>query len=286
MSEKNTINGAVGVSTPWQNHAPAALLTLGMALLSSIPVSFPQPVYSADPSIAKAQERRVLGQVKAMGNGRVWSWMEYGSEGTPIAIGVTFTETALSGLPENLPSDVHYWEYELSLPKQAKVPPYDHIVVDWNPRGHFPPGVYDVPHFDFHFYMISSSERNKITVKKDDTTKLMKKPPAKFIPAGYILPEGTEEPRMGVHWVDPSAPEFNKQPFTKTFIYGSYDGHVTFFEPMVSLAYLKGKEPNTKETIKLPAAYERNGYYPVIYCVRHDAVRKEYTVSLEGLTQR
>lgn len=285
MNEMNTINGVVGVSTAWRNHAPA-LLTLGMALLSSFLVPSPQPVYSADPSTAKAQERRVLGQVKTMGNGVVWSWMEYGSEGTPVAIGVTFTETALSGQPENPPSDIPYWDYELSLPKQAKVPPYDHIVVDWNPRGHVPPGVYDVPHFDFHFYMISSSERNKITVKKDDTTRLMKKPSAKFIPAGYILPEGTEEPRMGVHWVDPSAPEFNKQPYTKTFIYGSYDGHVTFFEPMVSLAYLEGKEPNTTETIKLPAAYERHGYYPVIYCVRHDAVRKEYTVSLEGLTQR
>lgn len=32
--------------------------------------------------------------------------------------------------------------------------------------------------------------------------------------------------------------------------------------------------------------YERHGYYPVIYCVRHNAVRKEYTVSLEGLKQR
>ena len=27
-------------------------------------------------------------------------------------------------------------------------------------KGHGPPGVYDVPHFDFHFFLISNLERN------------------------------------------------------------------------------------------------------------------------------
>ncbi|MGE5189865.1 MAG: DUF5602 domain-containing protein [Gemmatimonadota bacterium] len=212
--------------------------------------------------------------------------MEKRSDGTPGAIGVTFTETALSGLPENPPSDVPGWDYELSLPTGDKVPPFDHIVVDWNPRGHVPPGVYDVPHFDFHFCMVTPAERNRITVRGRGMARLRHKPSAKYIPTGYILPEGTEEPRMGSHWIDPAAPEFNKQPFTKTFIYGSYDGHVAFFEPMVALAYLKQKAPGATETVRLPAAYEKHGYYPVAYSVRYDAVRREYTVALEGLARR
>jgi len=150
-----------------------------------------------------------------LGNGVVWSWVINDSKGNPSSLGVTFTETALSGLAENPPSDVPYIGYELSLPKQTKVAPYDHIVVDWNAHGHIPPGIYDVPHFDFHFYMVTPGERNNITAKGNDIARSDKKLPAQYIPAGYILPGGTQEPRMGSHWIDPSSPEFNKQPFTK-----------------------------------------------------------------------
>jgi hypothetical protein len=27
------------------------------------------------------------------------------------------------------------------------------VGLNWNPHGHIPPGVYDLPHFDFHFYI-------------------------------------------------------------------------------------------------------------------------------------
>lgn len=268
-----------------RNYMPGFITSIIMLLFSFLMI-VPLQGFSADAPVTQLKGKTDLGEVKPMGNGVVWSWVEYGSEGTPVAIGVTFTETALSGLPENPPSDVHFWDYELSLPKQAQVPPFDHIAVDWNPSGHMPPGVYDVPHFDFHFYMITSNERNKITVKKEDMAKHNKKPSAKYIPAGYILPDGTQEPRMGSHWIDPDGPEFHKQPFKKTFIYGSYNGEVVFYEPMVSLAYLKEHRTNTTETVKLPASYEKPGYYPVAYTVKYNAARREYTVSLDGLTRR
>jgi hypothetical protein len=255
-------------------------------LLFSFLMFVPLMVFSADAPATRLKGKTVDGEAKRLGNGVVWSWVEYGSEGTPVAIGVTLTETALSGLPESPPSDIHFWDYELSLPKQAQVPPFDHIAVDWNPVGHIPPGVYDVPHFDFHFYMITSNERSRITVKKEDMAKHARKPAARYIPAGYILPDGTQEPRMGSHWVDPEGPEFHGQPFTKTFIYGSYNGKVVFYEPMVSLAHLKEHRTNSTETIKLPASYEKPGYYPVAYSIKYDAARREYTVSLDGLTRR
>ncbi len=61
---------------------------------------------------------------------------------------------------------------------------------------------------------------------------------------------------------------------------------MVFYEPMVSLAHLKEHKTNATETIKLPASYETSGYYPVAYSVKYDAVRREYTVSLDGLTRR
>ncbi len=255
--------------------------TLTVMLIFVICLS--SPVIAGD--ISKSKAGTILGEARMMGNGVAWSWVERDDEGKPTAIGVTFSETALTGLPEDMPSTgLPGWEYTLALPREAGVKPYDHIVLDWNPKGHIPPGIYDTPHFDVHFYFISPKERDKITAKGADLDRCKKKPSAKFIPKDYVMPEGTEVPRMGVHWIDPTAPEFNQQPFTKTFIYGSYNGQVTFIEPMFAKAFLETR-PGVTEAIKQPDAYQP-GYYPTSYSVRYDSARKEFTVSLEGLTRR
>ena len=31
--------------------------------------------------------------------------------------------------------------------------PLKWALLNWNPHGHIPPGIYDRPHFDVHFYM-------------------------------------------------------------------------------------------------------------------------------------
>lgn len=247
-------------------------------------------IYLSSPSIAgdisQAKAGIFLGEAKMMGNGVAWSWVERDKKGTPTAIGVTFTETALTGLPEDMPpTGLPGWEYILPLPREPGVKPFDHIGLDWNPKGHIPPGIYDVPHVDIHFYFISTKEREKITAKGADLDRCKKKPSPEFIPKDYTLPDGTELPRSGVHWIDPTAPEFNKQSFTKTFIYGSYNGGVTFIEPMIAKSFIDTR-PIATEEIKLPAAYQKPGYYPLSYSIRYDPVRKEYTVSLDGLTWR
>jgi hypothetical protein len=243
------------------------------------------PSISFGEGTAQPKGTTLTGEVRIIGNGAAWAWVENDAKGAPVRLGITFTETALSGLPEELPAEVKDWEYQLPLPEQASVPPFTHITMNWNPHGHIPPGVYDVPHFDFHFYIIGQAEREKITCKGEDQAKCFKKPEAKYLPADYILPPGTEFPRMGVHWIDPSAPEFNKQPFTKTFIYGSYNGQIAFLEPMATKSYLETK-PNITETIKTPPEYQKQGSYPAAYSLKYDPARKEYTVTLEGLTRR
>lgn len=255
-------------------------------LLLTLVLLRPLPGTAADTTATESKSRTFLGEVKVMGNGVVWSWVKSDEKGNPTAFGVTFTETALSGLPEKLPDNGLYGlEYTLPLPKQVVTAPFSHIGLEWNPHGHMPPGIYDVPHFDFHFYMITSKERDKITARGTDLAKCYRKPASKFIPAGYILPQGTEYPRSGVHWIDPSSPEFNKQPFTLTFIYGSYNGQVTFVEPMMTRAFLETK-PDIVAPIKLPAAYQKSGYYPTAYSVKYDPVRREYTIALEAIIRR
>lgn len=229
------------------------------------------------PSYAQDGIRTYPGERIPMGQGFIRSWVTMDSTGKPIALGFAFNKAVLSGLP-----DAHT-EHMLALP--FEVAPFNHIVADWNPQGHIPPGVYDVPHFDFHFYMISPQARNEIVVNDENMPKFTKAPGAEFMPKDYIMAPGGENDRMGMHWVDPNSPEFHGQSFETTFIYGTYDGHMAFVEPMVAKAFLEA-EKRSSAPIKQPQAYEREGYYPTRYAVRYDADRDRYYVALQDLVYR
>jgi hypothetical protein len=225
------------------------------------------------------------GPHRDLGNGSAYAFETIGVNGKPIAIGLRMSEAVLKGLQSEPPHDGTGWETIIPLPKKAVTSGYDHIGIDWNPKGHIPNGIYDRPHFDFHFYMISQTEKEKITAKGEDLARAHKAPAPEYMPEGYILPKGTEVPRMGAHAIDPSSPEFKKQPFTKTFIYGFYDGQMVFFEPMMTKAFLETK-PNTTDRIKLPKTYAKNGYYPTAYSVRYDAIQREFEISLDNLVYK
>ena len=92
--------------------------------------------------------------------------------------------------------------------------------------------------------------------------------------------------QMGMHWNDPNAPERRGEPFTKTFIYGSYDGAFIFAEPMVAKAYLDTKPTAVVTPIQLPVQYSTRGYHPTGYSVGYDPASKEYRISLAGLVSR
>jgi hypothetical protein len=231
------------------------------------------------------KEGTYLGQFTLMGNGTVRSFVTYGKDGKPSSLGVTFSESALSGLPEKLPLGMPMWEYALALPPEARSTGFDHISLDWSPQGHEPNGIYTKPHFDVHFYLTSRAERKKITFQGADKIAGARKPAAKFFPSGYILPPDTAIPNMGAHAIDATAPELNGKDFTHTFVYGYYNGQVNFIEPMISKAFLETR-PNVTIPIKAPAAYSKRGYYPTSYSMKYDAVRQEYTVSLDGLMLR
>jgi hypothetical protein len=224
-----------------------------------------------------------------MGHGVAYAWTKEDAAGNPVAVGVTFTESALSGLPTEKPNTgFDGYEFPLALPKNGATAktPFDHVALEWMPKGHIPPGIYDVPHFDVHFYMTPVSERLKITLDADDMVRCRKQPDAKLMPEGYIYAPDSEIKFMGAHWVDLATPELNGKPFTYTFLFGSYNGNVMFYEPMVTMEYLKRK-PNLVEAIKQPREVQHPGlYYPTKYTIRYDETRHEYTVTLEGFEKR
>jgi len=225
-----------------------------------------------------AESSEVPGQVRTLGRGSVRSWVRLASNGAPNGIGVTLTESALTNLPSS------GFELVLTLPNVPNVAPFNHIGLNWNPQGHPPSGVYNKAHFDVHFYTVTTQERNAIN-SSDGGAKIYQAPDPAFLPPDYDLSPGSGDARMGSHWWDVAAPELNGQPFTHTLIYGYYDGNLTFIEPMVTVAFLKG-QPALTADIKQPAAFAKAGSYPVRYEISYSAAFREYSISLEGLTSR
>lgn len=232
-----------------------------------------------DAGPAGPQSGTFYGQPVNVGNGTARGWVTLDA-GQPTAVGVSLTATALVGLPASST------EYTVSLPAQAAATAFDHVGLDWNPAGHPPPDVYTVPHFDFHFYRITEAERAAILATPADSANVYRTPAPQNVPAGYIDAHAGE-PRMGNHWIDPTSSEF--QPggtFTKTFIYGFYNGQLVFWEPMITLAHLQSN-PDATATLKLPQQYpQANEYYPTTYSVTYDAGTQEYRIVLGSLVLR
>lgn len=214
------------------------------------------------------------GTEQALGNGKAYTWVKFTGD-KPTSIGVTFTKGALDNLPHGGTAMV------LSLPTEAVgKTPFDHVMLDYLHTGHEPPGVYDVAHFDVHFYMQPLAERKAILPYPLAKAKFDNLPPAGFMSPMYIrLPEGV--PEMGVHWANPTSQELSgKGKFTETLIQGSFDGKFTFIEPMIAFEYLKTKPTMTKD-VPLPSKFAKAGYYPMKYSIKQDG--DDTLVSLDEL---
>lgn len=209
---------------------------------------------------------RFFGPKVQMGNGTAQSWMDLDAAGTPQSIGFTLSKGSL----DNLPTMAHMSDFMLELPAEAVgKTPFQFAMINWNAMGHEPPRIYDVPHFDFHFYMVPPGEVMSIPPYGTAPAKFDNLPAKDYLPAGFGKNPGGV-PGMGAHWSDLSSPEFNGGSFSETFVYGSYDGHVTFWEQMVTLDYMKNN-PMLDREIKLPARYEKPGYYPTRYSIQTKA---------------
>jgi hypothetical protein len=247
-----------------------------------------------------------------LGNGTLTAYtVQSGSR--PVAVGMVMTDGVLDGLPTDPPSDGKYCfdkdgngtvdritectgGYENQIDFSTNPSPFDYILANWNPHGHIPVGVYDVPHFDVHFYVNPNPERTAIRVGPcpqlvncDDYQLGKALPDAKYLAPDFIDVDAVE-PAMGNHLVDPTGPEFNGQPFTHTWIYGVWNREVTFYEAMVTHQIFSGLRNGTVADVctnfKLPSAFQESGDYPTKYCLRHRDNRGDITVSLEGFVHR
>ncbi len=222
------------------------------------------------------------GPVVQMGNGHLRSWINITrDDNIPLAIGIEFTAGSLNNLPTD-PSNFAANTFILKLHQKAfDVTPYQHIMVNWEPAGHEPPGIYNVPHFDMHFYKISVAERLAITGVPGLA------PPAGFLPAAYVIQAATV-PQMGTHWIDPSSPELPPTlvPFTYTFIYGSTNGKTIFNEPMITRAFMLGGTSVSKAFPQPLNFLPNNTNYPTVYKIWKSAENGRHYVALTDFVWR
>lgn len=245
-----------------------------------------------------------------MGDGYIRSYAVTRRNGKPKSIGIEFNGHSLQGIagPDDPPSDGKWdiydengnvvWyccgtEHVLKLPANAKNTPFKHIVVNWNNKGHPPPAVYTVPHFDFHFYTISNRKRKSIVAPAaeemcgnpaqplscelfDIATKPL---PDEQLPPDYFSP-GAVEPGMGNHLLDMFTPELNGGTFTQTWIYGTWNGKISFFEPMITMDYLQSLHGRNCFSLKSPERFAKAGYYPTQYCAIYRSGRDIYKIEL------
>ncbi|MFN7979239.1 MAG: hypothetical protein U0P30_13975 [Vicinamibacterales bacterium] len=234
------------------------------------------PHYNVSAPFGDGAVRTFATLTRPEGRGRRWP--------RPEQVGVEIPVAVMNSLPPT-PLSV-----AIDFPLKASGTPFQFMMLDWNPDGHAPAGIYDKPHFDFHFYLQDYEDVMQIAagpcsgVDCDVFEKATTPVPAKYLPPGFI-DVGSVVPYMGNHLVDVTSPEFNGQPFTRTWIYGAYDGDVTFYEPMMTRQSLLD-QPNQCSALKLPQAYAESGYYPTKVCTELDARRSVYRVFVTGFVYR
>ncbi len=168
-----------------------------------------------------------------IGNGKGRTFILLEKTGRPLEMGIEMTEASMFGLPQD-EHDFAASTFILPMHHKAKeATAFDHLTVNWNVNGHEPPGVFNIPHFDFHFYMTTVAQQMAIPPYPVNPAAFDNLPPPASWPVGYFATPGGV-PQMGKHWSSTSfAP-----PFTHTMIYGSYAGRFTFVEPMITRRFL------------------------------------------------
>lgn len=291
-------------------------------MMSAVAAAVMMSACSSPVDGTKGTATKQYGPAQNVGNGTIRTYVivDEKDPNVPVEVGVAMSEGVMNNLPAatsmanmagmdhaSMAATMNMNMYLLDLPSQNPTP-YKFVQFDWNPVGHEPAGVYDLPHFDFHFYTVPVSVRNSIVPTDPNfATKAASFPAAEFRSPFYIdaatpaqiTPAMATVPEMGLHWLDVRSPELQGiaghpeafKPFTKTFIYGSWDGQFIFDEPMITRAYLLAKHDATDPAVRdelIPvstaAKYSPAGYYPNAYRITYDAQAKEYRVAVTQLT--
>ncbi|MDQ3279506.1 MAG: hypothetical protein M3Q06_14360 [Bacteroidota bacterium] len=216
-----------------------------------------------------------------VGEGHARTFSTISHTGVPQEIGVILTDEALSGLPTqniiyNL--DFHHKAVEATL--------FEHVALGLSARGHGlqPTGRIEA-HFDFRFFMMTLEERLAIPAPATTSTGAAGGgfdvlPQPGYLPSGYAW--NFPVAQIGRHW--------SENTFTSgvhvehTMIYGTWNGELTFINPIVTLETLASGTP-VSVNYPQPEFVAKHGYYATKYNIYEDGKGRHY-VSLSGFVLR
>jgi hypothetical protein len=190
------------------------------------------------------------GALTTIGEGWARTYVQK-ENGAPTRIGLQFDQAAFDAFAGWGATSI-----QLGLPGQAPAP-FNHLTLDWNPGGHPGPGYHEA-HFDFHFYFMSPEEVAAIPF---DSSPVPVDP--RYVAPGYV-PDPVVVPKMGHHYLDSWAPEFNGHEFSHTLVYGYYQGRMSFLEPMIRYTTLQ-QGGSYLLPIRQPIQFAAAGFYPTEY---------------------
>lgn len=214
----------------------------------------------------------------------VCTWATLDGAGSLVEFGATVPLAAIEAAPHDM---AMAWPpvmgAAVAMPAEVVAAAgVDHLTVYWEAHGH-PPGPYLTPHFDFHFYNVSTAVREAIDCS--DTTK-----PA-ALPEGYGMVDveipgigmlvGLCVPSMGMHALLESELA-SENLFSGTMVVGYDRGTPLFFEPMITRDLLTKRQsfdlpmPTLPE---LPAGVR----YPQRYRADYDAATDSYRFVFSGM---
>ncbi len=225
-----------------------------------------------------------FGASQPVGNGIMRTYVTLNNAGKPTSVGVKLTAAALTGLPSTgIPA-----AFTVFLPPQAAAAgiPVDHIYIIYQPTGHAPPGIWDVPQFDFYFFNVTQAFRQQIqTIGPDNFKKMYTVPSSEESPPTYFLFTNSDAPTIGVHDVWFQAPELVGKGFTYSMDYIYWNGHLVALEPYIATSFMQQQVAQVNN-LEAPQKYPQSGYWPTQFVNRYDPVAQEYTIALEGLAFR
>jgi len=222
------------------------------------------------------------------------SYYEQAEDGTPLAIGIEISENAPKVMLAKS-STTSRTVFLLSPDKARVKTPFQWITITWNFAGHGPANVWDVPHFDTHFYFTSPEEAAKITtvatpdaacpgatLSCDNWAKALQEVAAKYYPAGWVR---FNNPRalMGDHFYNPATAIPGS--FTSDFLFGAFGGSVNFYEPMATPQFLQEKTDHCSDIAEVDA-FQFSGWYPTQWCVKWDADRHVHIIEMNDFEWR
>lgn len=221
--------------------------------------------------------------------GEVCSWSK-AVDGRTVEVGMTVPLATIENAPESeMPAWPPHALAVLDVPEAARAGSgFDHITLYWEAMGH-PPGAYLTPHFDFHFYRITTAERAAIDCS--DLTKPSTLPAAFGLPDVPLPPEmaamtgvptlvGLCVPEMGMHAALQTELE-STAPFRGTMIVGYYAGTPIFEEPMISRAMLLERQ---SFDLPIPEVPGLSGPHPTTFHAEYDAASDAYRFVLSGFS--